>query len=473
MLRTFRQQWHKHRLVMRHTSWPSVPSVAVRGAADLLRTSAANVLRSAGKSSLAISSGLEALLLAERSVDLTDLSPAESALRGVGGLARETKRGVQQTLIRLGDAAGYPDGQLPEPLQSVLAVALLPWGVGRGLQRLALLLTLGMLGGTRSAADAFRALLGPSDAEPGRARPPRPPNSLPLYPMCSLVAISVAGRAAGGGARRSGGGGGRGSDDDEDRDDEGDDMRFRESSWGPGFASPRPRKGGGGGNASASSMPGSSPAVDGSDGDGDGGGTEGGTSANASAATTDADGGGGGDSATDGAGAQLVIAATLAPRGSLVLTQSSLRCVGPPPAQPSLWEVSLRHLLLVQQRGTHVRLLALVTPAAAATSPGIGAVSGIGVSGVDSHGVGVGVGVGVGGGGGGDAGGGGVGSSGGGGLSGPLVTVAHEVALGSEDEAGRLHEVLRLAGLNAKGLAAPPPCPRPLLRTTLLEACHF
>jgi hypothetical protein len=50
----------------------------------------------------------------------------------------------------------------------------------------------------------------------------------------------------------------------------------------------------------------------------------------------------------------------------------------------------------------------------------------------------------------------------------PLLTVSHEVALRGDDEAARLHEVLRLAGLNAKGLAQPPPCPRPLLRTTLL-----
>ena len=69
--------------------------VAVGGTADLLRITAANVLRAAGKSALALSSSLEALLLGEQQQGLTF---AEAVLRGVGGFARETKRGVEQAV---------------------------------------------------------------------------------------------------------------------------------------------------------------------------------------------------------------------------------------------------------------------------------------------------------------------------------------------------------------------------------------
>jgi len=136
-------------------------------------------------------------------------------------------------------------------------------------------------------------------------------------------------------------------------------------------------------------------------------------------------------------GRMLLCATTVAPRGVLLLTQTELRCVGPPPGKPVLWAASLANLLLVQQRGSHVRLIAL------AEREGGGS----------------------GGGGDGDVGGGG-GRAVGGSQS---ATVSHEVALHSDDEAVRLHEVLRLAGLNAKGVALPPPCAHPLMRTTLLE----
>ena len=45
----------------------------------------------------------------------------------------------------------------------------------------------------------------------------------------------------------------------------------------------------------------------------------------------------------------------------------------------------------------------------------------------------------------------------------------HTLSLHSDDDAARLHEVLRLAGLNARGAALPPTNPRPKVRMTILE----
>ena len=51
---------------------------------------------------------------------------------------------------------------------------------------------------------------------------------------------------------------------------------------------------------------------------------------------------------------------------------------------------------------------------------------------------------------------------------GSTVTTTREVELHSEDDAARLHEVIRLASLNAKGAALPPRAPWSAMRATLL-----
>ena len=114
------------------------------------------------------------------------------------------------------------------------------------------------------------------------------------------------------------------------------------------------------------------------------------------------------------------------------------RCVGLPPpehaeamqteagqaeaVQTILWELPLNRLLLAQQRGHHVQLLAL---AAAATTTAGGAET----SAIETY----------------------------------------SVALHSDGDAARLHEVVRLAGLNARGAALPAASPQPLVRATLFE----
>ena len=108
----------------------------------------------------------------------------------------------------------------------------------------------------------------------------------------------------------------------------------------------------------------------------------------------------------------LLCAALHEPRGLLVLTATRLRCVGAVPGEPPLWELPLARLLLVQQRACSLQLLALAATGAIET---------------------------------------------------------HSLALHSDDDAARLHEVLRLAGLNARGTALPPVNPRPMVRTSVLE----
>ena len=206
---------------------------------------------------------------------------------------------------------------VPEPIQSILAACLLPFGFGRGLQRLVLLLTLASLSLMRSTTEACRGLLlGPARAETGRSRSPRPAGSLPLYPMCttSVIATAAAGRL---------------------------------------------------------------PAETGSD---------------------------------------LVCAALAAPSGVLVLTSTALRCAGTGPGAAPLWELPLAQLLLVQQRGRELHLLALS-------------------SSVGSH----------------DS------------------VETRKLALHSDDDAARVHEVLRLAGLNARGAVLPPSHPVPQFRMTVFE----
>lgn len=311
MLRTLRQRWDKVRRVMRHTPWPYVPAVALHSAADLLRAGAASFLRATTKSARAISSGLEALL-SEQHISSMELNLPEAALRGVGGLARETARAVENALQRINEA--HP---VPPPLQGVLALCLLPVGFGRGVQRLILLLTLASLALMRSTAEACRGLLlGPAKVETGRSRAPRAADSSPLYPMCAatLLASAPSGR---------------------------------------------------------------------------------------------------GLSETNG---ELVCAALASPCGMLVLTPTTLRCTAPGPGEAPQLQLQLARLLLVQQRGRSLQLIAL-----------------------SAH----------------------EGSSG--------STETHSLSFHSDDDAARLHEVLRLAGLNARGAALPPINPRPTFRTTILE----
>ena len=98
-----------------------------------------------------------------------------------------------------------------------------------------------------------------------------------------------------------------------------------------------------------------------------------------------------------------------------MLTATTLRCVSAQPEQPLAWELQLSHLLLVQQRGSALQLLTLC-----------------------AH-------------------------------DGPDAVHTRNLALNAEDDAARLHELLRLAGLNARGAVQPPISPRPLVRATIFE----
>ena len=104
---------------------------------------------------------------------------------------------------------------------------------------------------------------------------------------------------------------------------------------------------------------------------------------------------------------------------------TALRCVdsdGGGAHASVLWEIRWEHLLLVQQCGSRLRLLAL---AAHNLEP--------------------------------DA------------MS-SATTGTRDVELHSDDDAARLHEIVRLAGLNAKGSALPLAPRWPLVRTTLLAS---
>ena len=303
MLRTLRQRFHKHRLVVRHAAWPHVPVAVLEGAADLLRASAASLLSATDKSARALSSSLEALLR-EQHLASPELGPLEAALIGVGGLAREAARSIEGHLQRINEAH-----HVPPQVQGVLAACLLPVGLWSGVQRLALLVTLASLTLMRSTADACRGfLLGPVKAETGRARAPRPADSPALYPMCAATALASA-----------------------------------------------------------------SAGIDGS------------------------------------LNGSLVCAVLASPRGVLSLTSTTLRCAGP----LLEWEMPLASMLLVQQRGRSVELLALAAD---------------GDSAIESR----------------------------------------SLTLHCDDDAARLHEVLRLAGLNARGAVTSPISARPLIRATLL-----
>jgi hypothetical protein len=131
-------------------------------------------------------------------------------------------------------------------------------------------------------------------------------------------------------------------------------------------------------------------------------------------------GGGGGEGGEEDA-PPLFCAETFSPRGALQIHGGELRCMRWPAsggAPTVAWGVRLVDLLLLQRRGATLRLLALADPAAA---------------------------------------------GGGGG-----ATVEREVAAANEDAAALLHEMLRFASLNARGVVSEPAPLSPQLRTTLL-----
>ena len=121
-----------------------------------------------------------------------------------------------------------------------------------------------------------------------------------------------------------------------------------------------------------------------------------------------------------GDGIQGLLCAELCePPGVLLLSAQVLRCMGPTADDRMRWELPLSSLLLVQQSGAAVQLVALQVPVSSSSTN-----------------------------------------------SAPLVF--YKVSTLSNGEAARLQEMLRLAGLNARGVAMPSlPC-WPLVRSSLL-----
>lgn len=183
MLRTVRQGWRKLRQALRRAPPQHVPAVAVQGCVELLQALAANFMRSTGKTALAISSLLETLL-SEQGLTQAELTMPEALLSGVGGMARETSKAVQRLLEHIDGWRGTP---VPGLLQFLLAIGLLPVGVGQAMTRLALLLAIGSLSWMRSTVDAGRSVLVRPRRETGRWRAARPMDSPALYPFCAAV----------------------------------------------------------------------------------------------------------------------------------------------------------------------------------------------------------------------------------------------------------------------------------------------
>lgn len=121
----------------------------------------------------------------------------------------------------------------------------------------------------------------------------------------------------------------------------------------------------------------------------------------------------------------LICAELCAPHGLLLLTPEALRCTGASPDDHVVWELPLTSLLLIQQRKSCIHILAVHSQSAAHHSFGRGD---------DTQGG---------------------------------ASITHEVTTHSEDDATRLHEILRLAGLNARGQPMMPSRHRPLLRSSL------
>ena len=94
-----------------------------------------------------------AALLAEERRFTADVSLLEGLLCGFGGFARETAFGVGW-LTR-----GARLRNLPLALEGPLLMALVPIGMTRGVQRMLLLVAVGLLSLTRSTVEASRGLL--------------------------------------------------------------------------------------------------------------------------------------------------------------------------------------------------------------------------------------------------------------------------------------------------------------------------
>jgi len=167
-LRRLRKGWLQYWQELNRASWRELPTVSARGGVHLLSLALSNVLHATGTSTLALYNSLTALLAQEGR--FTDVSLLEGLLCGLGGLARETARGVEWL------ASGGKLNRLPLVLEGPALMLLVPVGLTRGVQRLLLLLAVGSLSVTRSSVEASRSLLrgqGEVARRPGRARAPR------------------------------------------------------------------------------------------------------------------------------------------------------------------------------------------------------------------------------------------------------------------------------------------------------------
>lgn len=168
-LRRLRKGWLQYWQELSRASWRELPVVSVRGGVHLLSLALSNVLHATGTSTLALYNSLTALLVQEGRFT-ADVSLVEGLLCGLGGLARETARGVEWL------ASGGKLHRLPLVLEGPALMLLVPVGLTRGVQRLLLLLAVGSLSFTRSTVEASRSLLrgqGEVAQRPGRARAPR------------------------------------------------------------------------------------------------------------------------------------------------------------------------------------------------------------------------------------------------------------------------------------------------------------
>ena len=180
-LRRLRKGWLECWQQASQASWRELPVVALSGSAHLIGLALSNLLRATGTSTLALYNSLAALLAGERRFT-ADVSLLEGLLCGLGGLARETALGVGW-LTR-----GKRIRSLPLALEGPLLMLLLPVGMARGVQRMLLLVAVGLLSVTRSTVEASRGLLRCHGAfaapRPGRARAPR--EFAPCQPISPL-----------------------------------------------------------------------------------------------------------------------------------------------------------------------------------------------------------------------------------------------------------------------------------------------
>jgi hypothetical protein len=168
-LRRLRKGWLQYWQELSRASWRELPVVSARGGVHLLSLALSSVLHATGTSTLALYNSLTALLVQEGRFT-ADVSLVEGLLCGLGGLARETARGVEWL------ATGGKLHRLPLVLEGPALMLLVPVGLARGVQRLLLLLAVGSLSFTRSTVEASRSLLrgqGEVAQRPGRARAPR------------------------------------------------------------------------------------------------------------------------------------------------------------------------------------------------------------------------------------------------------------------------------------------------------------